>query len=147
MFFFRQVLLHASLAASMSARGFLCMRILLPHPTYTHIPCDAFSLWVAWAWRGLPDVRYACKRASQRLQHASLRTFHTWRWSRRWWRIPTPRGRPHGRNESCFCECIYVLRDGRMVGERVKKYLARKDGARILGWPVAQDYIHDPSKL
>jgi hypothetical protein len=122
------VLLLAGFATRVAGCKHVCTRFSLhadsfapshlhPHP----MRCFFFVGWVAWAWRGLPDVRYACKRASQRLQHASLRTFHTWRWSRRWWRIPTPRGRPHGRNESCFCECIYVLRDGRMVGERVKK--------------------------
>jgi hypothetical protein len=66
--------IHASLAASMSARGFLCMRILLPHPTYTHIPCDAFSLWVGWRGRGVA-CRTCVMHASGRVRGCSTRRF------------------------------------------------------------------------
>jgi hypothetical protein len=136
------------LAASMSAGGFLCMRILLPQsskPTHPHpMRCDAFSLCVAR--RGLPDVRCACKRASQRLQHASLRTFHTWRWSRRWWRTPTPRGRPHGRNESCFVNVSMYCAMGEWLERWLESTWLRK---MVGGFSVGggTGYIHDPSKL
>jgi hypothetical protein len=55
----------------------------------------------------------ACVRASQRLQRVSLRTFHTWRWSRRWWRRESATTwKAHGVNESCLCLWKYLLRDG-----------------------------------
>jgi hypothetical protein len=56
---------------------------------------------------------HACVRASQRLQRVSLRNFHTWRWSRRWWRRESATTwKAHGVNESCLCLWKYLLRDG-----------------------------------
>jgi hypothetical protein len=120
------------------------MRILTPshHISSHHI--RSFSLLrrvgVAWLFCGRQaacDVQgayacmHACMRASQRLQHASLRTFHTWRWPRRWWREESATTwKTHGRNESCLQ--MYLLRDRRVVGGRVGSTYVESSGGSIV---------------
>jgi hypothetical protein len=71
------------------------------------------AAWLSFAGAACDVHRRACVRASQRLQRVSLRNFHTWRWSRRWWRRESATTwKAHGVNESCLCLWKYLLRDG-----------------------------------
>lgn len=95
---------HAYLPAGVSARGFLCMRILSSsHRSFLFLCAHGVGVGVAWLfflWRAA-RVRRAYMHASGRVRGCStprFGPFYTWRWSRRWWRrIPTwPRGRRMG---------------------------------------------------
>jgi hypothetical protein len=133
---------HAYLPAGVSARGFLCMRILSSsHRSFLFLCAHGVGVGVAWLfflWRAA-RVRRAYMHASGRVRGCStprFGPFYTWRWSRRWWRrIPTwPRGRRMGSMSRVFVNVSIARWEGGWRQSSGKYLAERYGGGSIFGW-------------